>query len=73
MEFLYNTHSGLWNLGTGNTMSFMDVAKSFNVPIETIPMPDNLKNSYQKYTCADMTKMNTLRWQSGPMHRIANP
>ena len=58
LNFLYNTNSGLWNLGTGNTMSFMDVAKSFNVPIETIPMPDNLKDSYQKYTCADMSIFN---------------
>jgi ADP-L-glycero-D-manno-heptose 6-epimerase len=58
LDFLYNTPSGLWNLGTGKTMSFMDVAKSFNVPVETIPMPDNLKDSYQKYTCADMSKFN---------------
>ena len=40
------------------TMSFMDVAKSFGVPVETIPMPNNLKDSYQKYTCADMSKFN---------------
>ena len=58
LDFLYNTPSGLWNLGTGRTMSFMDVAKSFGVPVETIPMPNNLKDSYQKYTCADMSKFN---------------
>jgi len=28
------------------------------VPIETVPMPDNLKASYQYYTCADLTKLN---------------
>ena len=58
LKFLYNTNSGIWNIGTGKTISFMDVAKSFNVPIEIIPMPDVLKDSYQKYTCADVTKLN---------------
>lgn len=49
--------SGVWNVGTGNTMSFMDVAETFDVPIKTIPMPEKLKQSYQKYTCADITKL----------------
>lgn len=69
--FLSNTNSGLWNLGTGRTMSFMDVAKSFNVPVEIVSMPDNLKDSYQKYTCADMTLINMQRWQRGPMQESA--
>jgi ADP-L-glycero-D-manno-heptose 6-epimerase len=54
---VYNKKSGLWNAGTGKTMSFQEVAEQFNVPIETIPMPENLKQSYQKYTCADTTKL----------------
>lgn len=53
--------SGIWNIGTGQTQSFYDVAKiyadKYNVPIETVPMPDNLKASYQYYTCADLTKL----------------
>jgi len=56
LKFLTVKESGIWNVGTGQPRSFMDVAKEFNVPIETIPMPDILKDSYQKYTCADMTK-----------------
>lgn len=48
--------SGVWNVGTGDVMSFMQVAKKFDVPIDLIDMPENLKHSYQKYTCADMTK-----------------
>ena len=56
MEFLQVEESGTWNFGTGATISFLDVAKMFDVPIETIPMPENLKHSYQQYTCADMTK-----------------
>ena len=54
--------SGIWNIGTGQTQSFLDVAQiyadKYNVPIETIPMPENLKASYQYYTCADLTKLN---------------
>lgn len=51
--------SGVWNVGTGQTMSFMQVAKKFDVPIDLIDMPENLKHSYQKYTCADMRKTRT--------------
>lgn len=58
LKFLDITESGIWNVGTGKTMSFMEVAKKFTDKIETIPMPENLKLHYQKYTCADMTKLN---------------
>lgn len=62
LRFLKCQQSGIFNIGTGTTKSFLDVAKSFSVPIEEIPMPDILKQSYQKYTCADMTKTNqTIR------------
>ena len=33
-----------------------EVAEQFGVPIEEIPMPEHLKQSYQTYTCADMTR-----------------
>jgi ADP-L-glycero-D-manno-heptose 6-epimerase len=56
IKFLKSLESGIFNVGTGKTQSFMDVALSFDVPIKTKPMPDNLKLSYQTYTCADMTK-----------------
>lgn len=62
LRFLKCKQCGVFNIGTGTTKSFLDVAKSFSVPIEEIPMPDILKQSYQKYTCADMTKTNqTIR------------
>jgi len=63
MDFLYNDNSGLWNLGTGTTKSFREVAESFGVPIEIIPMPPILRDSYQKYTCADMTEISRVWWQ----------
>ena len=59
LKFLTVKESGIWNVGTGQPRSFMAVAEEFGVPIETVPMPNILKDSYQKYTCADMTRYNT--------------
>lgn len=60
-KFFDVKESGLWNIGTGTTKSFLDVAKEmsvmYNAMIEEIPMPENLKHSYQTYTCADLTKL----------------
>lgn len=55
-QFLEIKESGLWNFGTGKTMSFLDVAKQFTNDIIEIEMPKELIHSYQKYTCADTTK-----------------
>ena len=53
--------NGIWNVGTGTTRSFMDVAKEkadqYGALIEKIPFPEHLKYSYQTYTCADLTKL----------------
>ena len=67
IKFLNVKESGIWNVGTGKVKSFKEVAEEiafrYNVPIEYIDMPDNLKNSYQEYTKADLTKLNrTLGW-----------
>ena len=39
----------------------MDIAKKYaeqyGALIQQIPMPENLKASYQYYTCADLTKL----------------
>jgi ADP-L-glycero-D-manno-heptose 6-epimerase len=60
LQFLNIKESGIFNIGTGSTLSFLDVAekvlKNNPADIEYISMPDNLKCSYQKYTCADMSK-----------------
>lgn len=60
LMFMKIEQSGLFNLGTGTTKSFLEVAtevgKKYPSVVNYIPMPDELKNSYQKYTCADMTK-----------------
>lgn len=62
IKFFNTKESGVWNVGTGSPKSFLDVAKSFNVPIDTIPMPKVLKDSYQKYTCADLTKIKSVKF-----------
>lgn len=68
LKFMKIKESGLFNLGTGKTRSFLDVAseiaKKRPSVINYISMPDNLKDSYQKYTCADMTKTKTLMEQN---------
>jgi ADP-L-glycero-D-manno-heptose 6-epimerase len=52
--------SGIWNVGTGNTLSFEGVAAlanaEFSAKIETIPIPNNLVG-YQKFTKADLSKL----------------
>jgi ADP-L-glycero-D-manno-heptose 6-epimerase len=61
-KFLDIRQSGIWNIGTGETRSFLDVAmeigKKYPSVVKTKPMPSQLKSSYQEYTCADLTNLN---------------
>ena len=61
-KFFNVTESGIWNVGSGKVKSFQEVAEEiaslYNIRIEYIDMPDNLKSSYQEYTKADLTKLN---------------
>lgn len=60
-QFFNVKQSGIWNIGTGNPTSFETIAKEiasrYNAKIEYIPIPDHLKNQYQEYTCADISKL----------------
>ena len=56
LRFLDIPLSGIFNIGTGRTQSFLDIARKYGQPIREIPMPDHLRASYQSYTCADMTR-----------------
>ena len=51
---------GIFNIGTGEERSFLDIAnlfkKKYNIEIETIPMPAELVSTYQKFTKSDNTK-----------------
>ncbi len=71
VEWVVDTHraffsvkeSGIWNVGTGTAKSFLEfaqeIAEKYNAEYRFIPMPENLRNSYQKYTCADLTKIKS--------------
>ena len=56
--------SGIFNVGTSNPVSFQTVAETIankhSAGIHCIPMPDNIKSQYQKYTCADLTNLNSV-------------
>lgn len=56
--------SGIFNVGTGKAVSFQRVAetiaKKYNADIEYIPIPDNIKSQYQKYTCANIDKLSSI-------------
>ena len=62
LEFIKGvTASGIWNLGTGSTASFQHIAecisKKYASTVNYTSMPNNLKNSYQAYTCSDNTQL----------------
>tara|TARA_B110000503_G_scaffold12801_1_gene17443 strand:- start:34672 stop:35487 length:816 start_codon:yes stop_codon:yes gene_type:complete len=56
--------AGIFNVGTGTATSFQEIANTvaykYNAGINYIPMPDNIKLQYQKYTCANLTKLNNV-------------
>lgn len=60
-NMMNSVESGVWNIGTGKPTSFSDVAnmiaKKYNARIEIVPFPDRLKDSYQKFTCANTDKL----------------
>jgi len=55
--------AGLFNVGSGTARSFKDLTTAtfaaLGKPalIDYIPMPETLRDKYQYYTCADMTKL----------------
>lgn len=58
LRFLTVEDSGVWNIGMGKTKSFVDVANEITTVHRRIKMPEKLVQSYQSYTCADITKLN---------------
>ena len=57
LKMLEVNESGIWNIGTGRTMTFRQIAEQYTSNIIEVPMPDVLKSNYQYYTCADVTKL----------------
>ena len=62
---LNSLHSGLYNLGTGKARSFYDLAaNTFNamerdVNIEFIDIPEDIRDKYQYFTEANMSKLRS--------------
>lgn len=52
--------SGVFNVGTGNVYSFQQVADLITNAQTYIPMPEHLKRSYQEYTKADISKLESV-------------
>jgi len=60
IKFLDVSESGIWNVGTGKPKSFLAVADELahtTTQFKYFPMPKHMLSSYQKYTCANMEKM----------------
>ena len=65
MFFYENTnYSGIYNVGTGMSRSYKDVAdifcKRYGVKINLIDFPEHLNGKYQKFTESDNSKLNKL-------------
>ena len=58
--------SGIYNMGTGQARSFYDLIKATfeamgeKVNVEFIPMPESIRDQYQYYTQADMSKFKSV-------------
>jgi len=62
--------SGLFNCGTGQARPFKDLAAAVytaldhDVKIKYVPMPEQLREKYQYYTQADMTKLRNAGYRA---------
>jgi ADP-L-glycero-D-manno-heptose 6-epimerase len=58
--------SGLYNLGTGTARTFLDLTKAtfkaMDKPenISFVPTPEDIRDTYQYFTEADMTKLKSV-------------
>jgi len=63
MWLLENPVAGIFNVGSGEARSFKDLATATFLAlgkqpvIDYVPMPETLRDKYQYYTCADITKL----------------
>jgi ADP-L-glycero-D-manno-heptose 6-epimerase len=61
--------SGLFNIGTGKARTWNDLVKAVFAAmgkqpnIEYIEMPESIRNQYQYYTCADITKLRKAGYE----------
>jgi ADP-L-glycero-D-manno-heptose 6-epimerase len=66
--FFDNNISGIYNLGTGQAESFLEVGKAVVAyhqkgKVERIPFPEHLKGRYQSFTEADLTNLRAAGYK----------
>ena len=63
-RMLHHDDSGIFNVGTGSSVSFKDIAdkmaENSGAKVKQIAMPAKLKGQYQKFTQADITKLTSV-------------
>lgn len=74
--FMGNQATGIYNIATGEPNSWNNLAnalfKALNIRgcIDYIPMPKDLNGKYQNYTCADMSKTNSVLQEHAQCHSL---
>ena len=67
--------SGIYNLGTGKARSFLDLAtnvfhaQSIEPKISFVDTPEDIRDKYQYFTEADMSKLKTIGFDQ-PFHSL---
>ncbi len=69
------TRSGIFNVGTGASTSFNELARLVLAgcgggAIEYVPMPPEVREGYQSYTCADLSRLREAGYVA-PFHPVA--
>ena len=63
-RMLHHDDSGIFNVGTGNSVSFKDIADKMagnsGAKVKQISMPSSLKDQYQNFTQADIKKLTSV-------------
>lgn len=63
-RMLHHDNSGVFNVGTGSSVSFKEIAdkmaENSGAKVKQIAMPTKLKGKYQKFTQADITKLTSV-------------
>ena len=73
--FGHRKDSGIYNVGTGEARTFLDLARltfqSLHVKedIQFIDTPEDIREKYQYYTCADISKLLSIGYDQ-PFHSL---
>lgn len=63
-RMLHHDNNGVFNVGTGNSVSFKEIAdkmaENSGAKVKQIAMPTKFKGKYQKFTQADITKLTSV-------------